>query len=133
MTLSEFKAWFEGFTEGMEGAPTADQFAKIKAKVEKIDGAVTTYPVFVDRWWPREYVVRDYSRPYWGAVSGGNLGYATGAGSVSSQALGASSEGTMFAGYGYKAIDPTSKGDTQTITFDSHAAMRDLGRMEAAA
>lgn len=112
MTLSEFKAWFEGFTEGMEGAPTADQFAKIKAKVEKIDGAVTTYPIFVDRWLPHAYGFRDY-RPYW---SGGNVGYATSAGNVSSDAIG----GTLM-----------NLSAAAGNEFDGHAAMRDLGRMEA--
>ena len=53
MTLAEFKAWFEGFSEGIDKVPTEKQFAKIKAKVAQIDGAPTTYPVFVDRYWPR--------------------------------------------------------------------------------
>ncbi len=33
----------------------------------------------------------------------------------------------------YSPMDPASKGDNQTIAFNSHAAMRDLGRAEAAA
>ena len=32
MTLSEFKAWFEGFTEGIVGAPSAKQFEKAMLK-----------------------------------------------------------------------------------------------------
>jgi hypothetical protein len=53
MTLQEFKAWFEGFTENMgEAPPTKLQWARIQARVKEIDGAVTTYPVFVDRYWP---------------------------------------------------------------------------------
>ena len=116
MTLSEFKAWFEGFTESMEGAPTADQFAKIKAKVEKIDGTVTTYPIFVDRWWPRDYVVRDYySRPYWGI---GTIGL--GDGNV-----------TGTTGYQHLGAVTLYNAATQAAAFDSHAAMRDLGRAEA--
>lgn len=59
MTLAEFKAWFEGFTESIEGVPNEAQFAKIKAKVALIDGAPVTYPVFVDRYWPQPW------RPYW--------------------------------------------------------------------
>ena len=118
MTLSEFKAWFEGFTESMEGAPTADQFAKIKAKVEKIDGAPVTYPIYVERYWP---MLGQPIRNWWGdPIYAGNIGYATGG--VGSDAVGGS----------YAYIDPASKGDNQTITFDSHAAMRDLGRAEAA-
>ena len=53
MTLSEFKAWFEGFTEDMDSAPNKKQWERIKARVKEIDGAVTTYPVFVDRYGPR--------------------------------------------------------------------------------
>lgn len=52
MTLAEFKAWFEGFTETLEAAPNEKQWARIKARVAEIDGAVTTYPVFVDRYIP---------------------------------------------------------------------------------
>lgn len=36
MTLAEFKAWFEGFTEAIEGAPTPSQWARIKEQVSKI-------------------------------------------------------------------------------------------------
>lgn len=52
MTLDEFKAWFEGFTESMESRPTEKQWTRIKQQVKKIDGAVTTYPIFVDRYIP---------------------------------------------------------------------------------
>jgi hypothetical protein len=33
VTLSEFKAWFEGFTDNIDGAPTPEQWAKVKEKV----------------------------------------------------------------------------------------------------
>lgn len=36
MSLMEFKCWFDGFTEGIEGAPTEKQFERIKAKVKEI-------------------------------------------------------------------------------------------------
>jgi hypothetical protein len=59
MTLIEFKAWFDGFTDGMEGAPSVARWEKIKAKIAKIDDKPTTYPVFIDRYveptWPRRY------------------------------------------------------------------------------
>ena len=71
MTLSEFKAWFEGFTENMPGgsggAPTTEQFAKIKAKVAEIDGAPVTERIYIDRYWPTIY--RQWE-PYWGAGYG---------------------------------------------------------------
>jgi hypothetical protein len=50
MTLVEFKAWFEGFTETLEAAPNEKQWERIKARVAEIDGNVTTYPVFFDRY-----------------------------------------------------------------------------------
>ena len=58
MTLSEFKAWFEGFTECMDGTPNADQWKRTKARVKEIDGVAVTKTVFVDRYLPAY-------RPYW--------------------------------------------------------------------
>jgi hypothetical protein len=55
MTPREFKAWFEGFTEAMDGQPTPAQWAKIKERVAQIDGTPTSYPVYVDRYVPRRY------------------------------------------------------------------------------
>lgn len=69
MTLNEFKAWFEGFSEIMEGPPNDDQWKRIKARVDEIDGAPTNYPVFVDRY------VTPYRRYYDGPIwSGGAMG-----------------------------------------------------------
>lgn len=36
MTVSEFKAWLDGFSEAIDGVPTAEQWAKIKAKVNDL-------------------------------------------------------------------------------------------------
>ena len=41
MQVSEFKAWFEGFTEAMTGPPTEEQWARIRAEVDEIDGTET--------------------------------------------------------------------------------------------
>ena len=54
MTLSEFQAWFEGFSEGIDKVPTEKQWAKIKEKMGDIDDKPISYPVYVDR----------YVRPY---------------------------------------------------------------------
>jgi hypothetical protein len=66
MTKSEFKAWFDGFCEGMDGVPNEKQWERIKARVAEIDDTPVTYPVFVDR-----YVdpIRRYwpNVPYWSA------------------------------------------------------------------
>ena len=59
MTLSEFKAWFEGFTESMDGPPNAAQWERIQSKIATIDDKpipVTVYREYVDRF-----------RPYWPA------------------------------------------------------------------
>lgn len=58
MTLQEFKAWLDGFSDAMGDAPTAHQWAKIKAKLATVQGAViaeqfkmpaigSTFPNFV--------------------------------------------------------------------------------------
>lgn len=51
MKLNEFKAWFDGFTEGMEGRPTDKQWKRIKEQVAAIDGTPISYPVYVDRYY----------------------------------------------------------------------------------
>lgn len=40
MTLTEFKAWLDGFCENLPagGAPTAEQFTKIRAKLATVTG-----------------------------------------------------------------------------------------------
>ena len=70
MTLQEFKAWFEGFSENIDGAPTDKQWKKIKAKVGEIDNTPTSYPVFI-----RQY---PWYQPYWytsgySTITGNNL------------------------------------------------------------
>jgi hypothetical protein len=92
MTLSEFKAWFEGYTEDLVGAPTEQQFARIKEKVKAIDGAPTTYPIFVDRWWPQQPIT-----PYWSTISGVAYGNAPVVCNVADGNPGFDSHAAMFA------------------------------------
>lgn len=47
MTVDEFKAWFEGFCDGIEGSPTVDQWAKIRDKVAKLN-STPKGPVYRD-------------------------------------------------------------------------------------
>lgn len=70
MTPQEFKAWFDGFTEAMDGHPTEAQWVKVKQRVSEIDGKPISYPVYVDRYWPRDYP--RWYEPYrvYGASSG---------------------------------------------------------------
>lgn len=74
MTLSEFKAWFEGFSEGVNGTPTPEQWGKIKARVEKIDGTQTSQHVFYHQYWPYRSPFRwEWNDPYarYGLTSAG--------------------------------------------------------------
>ena len=58
MEICEFKAWFEGFTEDMNGQPNAKQWKRIKARVKQVDGTPTTQRMFIDHY-RRPY------EPYW--------------------------------------------------------------------
>lgn len=58
MTPQEFKAWFEGFSEGITDKPTIKQWQRICKRVKEVDGTPISYPVYVDRW------VKPYWRPW---------------------------------------------------------------------
>lgn len=109
MTLAEFKAWFEGFTEDMDGAPSEKQWKRIKARVKEIDGVAITKTVFIDRY------VTPY-RPYWSDMVFGASGYVP----VGTTCMNAAGEALASA----KAA---------VAEFDSHCAMLDLGKAEYAA
>ena len=104
MTLSEFKAWFEGFTEGMDGTPNTDQWKRIQARVKEIDGTAITKTVFVDRYLPPY-------RSYWADRL---------------EVFGVS-DGTRLLSAG--KVDGYQPPPTD-ITFESHNAMLDLGKAE---
>jgi hypothetical protein len=101
MTLQEFKAWFEGFTEGMPGAPNKDQWKRIKARVKEIDGVAVTYPVFIDRY------VHHYPHYVWPTFTNG--------------------AGTIATNNGIGTITMLNDGHS---VFDSVAAMCDLGEAD---
>lgn len=116
MILSEFKAWFEGFTEGLEAAPTKAQFDRIKAKVADITGTPLTQTVYVDRYVrdiPYSYYPPYYVRPYgaWGGIS-------------------SAVSGTLNLVNGGIAQNAGAYGSSNA--FDSHSAMHALGKAEAA-
>ena len=50
MNMSEFKAWFYGFTENIDGAPSAKQWKRIREQVGQID---ETDHVFMDSYVPQ--------------------------------------------------------------------------------
>jgi hypothetical protein len=55
MNLAEFKAWFEGYTEGMRDTPSAKQWARIKARVDEITAQPTEVRYFYDHYWRPHY------------------------------------------------------------------------------
>lgn len=129
MTLSEFKAWFEGYTEGMDGAPNEKQWKRVKAKVAEITGEPITRQVWVDHY--RHY----WGNPVWNGLTGwqnGNIGYAAGA--VAQNGVGTASLMGMQAAVG--AAPQAARyeaGPDQTVEWDSHAAMYAAGKADAAA
>lgn len=50
MTLAEFKAWLEGFEASVSGAPTADQWAAIKAKLAATEIFKPQEPAKLQTW-----------------------------------------------------------------------------------
>ncbi len=50
MTLAEFKAWFEGFTENLDGPPNVEQWKRIAKRVKQLDGTITDRHVFIERY-----------------------------------------------------------------------------------
>lgn len=109
MTLSEFKAWFEGYTEGLDGAPNEKQFERIKAKVAEITGTPITQTVFVDRYrdlWPRYRETWHYPTVSYSVGSvGQNIG---------------------------NAVLMNGKAEIEA-SFDGHAAMYEAGKHDALA
>lgn len=55
MNLQEFKAWFEGFTENMKGAPSEKAWKRIQERVAEITEKPTEVRYFYDHYW-RPYV-----------------------------------------------------------------------------
>ncbi len=44
MTIAEFRAWFEGYTENISDKPSAAQWERIKERVNEI----TPQPIWID-------------------------------------------------------------------------------------
>jgi hypothetical protein len=120
MQLSEFKAWFEGFTESMSGAPTKKQFDRIKERVAEIDGK----PIVQTVW------LNDYHRYYWPHNYPYN--YPQGIFGGMGQATSAASLGALTIQSAYASNSTlTDKGQVVTEAFDPHAAMFAIGKAEA--
>lgn len=105
MNLQEFKAWFEGFTENLDGPPSERQWKRIVEKIGKIaDAPPVPVRVFHDHYykpWARWY------GPMYATNSPGTCG-----------AVG-------------QQLDASAVETAITETFDSGAAFKQLGRAEA--
>jgi hypothetical protein len=61
MTPDQFKAWFEGFCEAIEQAPTPEQWAKIKGKVTELKALGIGQRLDPNPNWHRQWVQNGYS------------------------------------------------------------------------
>lgn len=151
MTPSEFKAWFEGFTESMDGPPSLKHWEKIQARVKQITGHPVSYPVFVDRYWTQphqwwqspvypltvcqnsmatlnsapETAARGVKPVDWQNIQIGGTG------------LGPDGHMAKFSrdleGVGYSTLNAGHcDGTVGAVAFDSHSAMNALGKADAA-
>lgn len=110
MTPSEFKAWFEGFTEALDGTPSDEQWKRIKTRVAEIDGRPITEHVYVHRYLPAYYYGTPYY-PFWNGASGNAI--------------------LCNAGVTVDGSTHLLTNGNNAASFDSHAAMLSLGRAEA--
>jgi hypothetical protein len=76
MTLQEFRAWFDGFTENMSEIPTKLQWDRIKSRVKEIDHVAITYPVYIERYWRNVYPQYLHPHPHTYCSSIGHNGSA---------------------------------------------------------
>lgn len=111
MTPSEFKAWFDGFTEAFEGRiPIKAQWSRVKERVAEIDGKPVTERIYLDRYWPTIYPPYQ-TYPRYVTYGGTSSGVTTLTGNASQQ----------YAAGAHGSVS----------TFNSSQAMTDLGRAEA--
>jgi hypothetical protein len=117
MTLAEFKAWFSGFTESMDSTPNEKQWARIKARVDEIDGVAITKTVYVDR-----YIER-HRQPYWYySVNDLQFGGIT--------ALSCAGQNSNASAQAFYSAIGNPGGTGVDRDFNSHSAMLDLGKAE---
>ena len=109
MTLAEFKAWFDGYTENVDKQPTQKQWARIKDRVAEIDGTAVTERVYIDRYWPI------YRQPYFGSPVWTTCGTVSSAAATVSNSAGSAVTTSVV----------------QMPAFNAESAMYALGREEA--
>jgi hypothetical protein len=148
VNLNEFRAWFEGFGENLDGPPDKRQWARIKEKIEKIaDAPSVTQHVFHNHYyrpWQRWFEVQPYILPMVpnvaytsaGADMANNMSVLQA--QTANVALPADT-GISFSGSQVPTCLSAEQGPTLMYTnndtevaeqFDSDAAFRELGRAE---
>lgn len=127
MILNEFKAWLDGYCDGMCGAPNDTQWSKIKKRLAEVDGEVTTKTVFVDRWQQPHGLYNKMPTYYQGGI-GGDYPNASGHAVpvTNTQCYNASQTNGGFAASSYSGIATTKSCD-----FDSISAFKQLGEQES--
>jgi len=122
MTPTEFKAWFDGFTEAFyKEVPTSKQWKRIVERVGEIDGKSVTERVYVDRYVPQ---YPTYGRPYyWPYFTCGAINTPTLA-----QNSAVMNSNSMQQ---YSQTASCNQISNQGTAFNSLAAMTDFGRAEA--
>jgi len=76
MTFNEYKSWLDGFSEGINGAPTKEQWEKIKSKLnEVVEHSTTIYHPGVP---PVIAAPSQWLKPPYDIICGGGSGKITG-------------------------------------------------------
>lgn len=69
MTRSEFKAWFDGFSENIHGVPSKKQWERIIERVNEINEDEVIRERIIERrrdWWPLYWMTSVYTgTPSW--------------------------------------------------------------------
>lgn len=133
MNLSEFKAWFEGFSENLGAAPTEAQWSRIREKIGAIKPDPTPPKVFVDRYWPRHLPYWD--RPWWGCAEYSANDARRRQDLAAQWRADNPYKDSDAVRQSFLASGPVGRlqngGDSGSATIDMTAAFRDLGRTEA--
>lgn len=91
MTINEFKAWLEGFSEAMGSSPNVGQWRKIQERLVGVHGGCVCKH---DRWWPSWYTYTYEPGVDWNTTttlkfdtsdSNTNWGYCTAANQIGKQ------------------------------------------------
>jgi hypothetical protein len=138
MTEPEFKQWFAGFVEGIEGkTPNAKQWAKIQERVSEITGTPVVEKYFYDRYWRPYYSDRTWYGVHGTGVALLNESTAKGADASYRNPLSYSESGAAEWMGTAKDISEgmgvTADAVSYEPAFDSAAAMYALGRADAEA